>query len=280
MAGGTKPTAVLRQLGVNKNTFDAYLRRNPDKRERYLASKPADGLALVIQKFDAIIAAVESGGGIRAAIIAHGCSDSAFYKYVRNTPGARERLVDASSTGDRHGRRAKLEPQRRYTDAEIEAALDRFATAKAGRAPNLTGVASTWAIYGRAYRNPKFRERLVAVMGERAKRREAAKPPVSPKGVSHHLLDALLGDELYSAARKVTAGFDPSDRDDVISELVLAALEGEYTAKDFKTKRVAALKRAVGERNQFRSLDAPISKSHNADTLGDEIASPCGISIY
>jgi hypothetical protein len=117
-------------------------------------------------------------------------------------------------------------------------------------------------------------------MGERARRREAAKPPVSPKGNSHHLLDALLLDDLYAAARKVTAGFDPNDRDDVISELVLAALEGEYTAKDFKTKRVAAMKRAIGDRNQFRSLDAPISNSHNADTLGDEIASPCLIHTF
>lgn len=279
-ADGAALAAALRSVGLSKNTWEAYLRRHPDRRAHYRSITPDTGLALVAAKFDAILAAVKSGDGIRAAIADHGCSDSAFYKHVKRTPGARERLVAASSVRERHGRRASLAPQRRYTDAEIDAALDRFATAKAGRTPDLTGAASVYAIYGRAYRNPEFRERLVAVMGERAKRREAAKPPVSPKGVSHHLLDALLLDDLYAAARKVTAGFDPNDRDDVISELVLAALEGEYTAKDFKTKRVAAMKRAIGDRNQFRSLDAPISNSHNADTLGDEIASPCLIHTF
>lgn len=120
----------------------------------------------------------------------------------------------------------------------------------------------------------------MAVMGERSKRREAAKPPVSPKGNSHNLLDVLLRDDLYAVARKVTAGFDPNDRDDVISELVRAALEGEYTAKEFKTKRISALKRAIGDRNQFASLDAPISGSSNADNRGDAIATPCIIHTF
>lgn len=267
-------------MGVNKNTFDAYMRRHPDFRKRYAAITPDTGMALVATKFNDIIAAVEAGEGIRKAIVDHGCSDSAFYKHVKRTPGARERLVEASSVRERHGRRASLAPQRRYTDDEIEVALERFAATKAGRVPNLSGVASSWALYGRAYRNPEFRARLVAVMGERVKRREAAKPPVSPNGESHHLLNALLLDDLYCAARKATAGFDPSDRDDVISELVLAALEGKYTAKDFKTKRTAAMRRAIGERNRFRSLDAPISDSSNSDTLGDSLANICLIHTY
>lgn len=280
VAAGSSQVDALAQFGINRSTFSAYLRRNPRHRTRYLAAKPIDGLALVAAKFDAILAAVESGDGIRAAIFDHGCSDSAFYKHVKRTPGARERLVAASSSRERHGRRASLSPQRRYTDDEIEAALDRFASAKAGRSPNLSGVASSWAIYGRAYRNPEFRARLMAVMGERSKRREAAKPPVSPKGNSHNLLDVLLRDDLYAVARKVTAGFDPNDRDDVISELVRAALEGEYTAKEFKTKRISALKRAIGDRNQFASLDAPISGSSNADNRGDAIATPCIIHTF
>lgn len=78
----------------------------------------------------------------------------------------------------------------------------------------------------------------------------------------------------------MTRGIDVNDRDDTISELILAALEGEYTANEFKTKRIAALKRAIGDRNQFRSLDRVLSRTANSDTLGDLVASPCQIQHY
>lgn len=279
-AGGATLIAALRSVGLSKNTWEAHLRRHPDRRAHYRSITPDAGLARVAAKFDDILATVKAGDGIRAAIAAHGCNDSAFYKYVKRTKGARELLVAAASTRQRTGRRASLEPQRRWTDVEYDAALEAVAHAEGGIAHALEGLPTVAALYGRAARDEEFRVRFNRVMGDRVYRRERAKPPKSPKGNSQHLQRALKANDLYRAALKVTRGIDVNDRDDTISELILAALEGEYTANEFKTKRIAALKRAIGDRNQFRSLDRVLSRTANSDTLGDLVASPCQIQHY
>jgi hypothetical protein len=280
-AGGTTLAEALRSVGLSRNTWSAYLRRFPDRRARYLAIVPDTGLALVAAKFGDIIAAVEAGEAIKAAVLRHGCTDVAFYKHVRNTEGARERLVAATEQrGAIGGHVAKLESQKVWSDADYDRALDAIAKARGSVSDVLGGdLPGAVAVASKARYSKTFRDRLAIVMGERIKRREAEKPPVSPTGESHHLLDALLRDGLYRAARSVTAGFDPNDRDDVVSELILAALEGEFDAADFKKNRMLALKRGVGHRARFLWLDAPISDS-DGDTFADMIASPCGIHTY
>ena len=282
VAAGSTLIEALTKVGVKKDNWASYLHRNPDYRRRYSAGKPATGRDLAAERFDDVVAAIEAGDSAIGAIKKLGLGDASFYGYVRETPGARERLVAAAEKrGRRTGRVASLDPQRRWTEGEYDAALEAISNATAGIKHVLTGdLPPLTAIEGRLRRDSEFRARFRAIMYQRAKRLDASRKPKSPTAPWGHLTRALRKDDLYRRALAVCAGFDPNDRDDAVSTLYLAVLEGEIADGELKKNRKLALRRALGDRNQLRSLDALIYAGDDTTTLAETVANPDPILFY
>ena len=65
-----------------------------------------------------------------------------------------------------------------------------------------------------------------------------------------------------------------------MSTLYLAVLEGEIADGELKKNRKLALRRALGDRNQLRSLDALIYAGDDTTTLAETVANPDPILFY
>lgn len=89
------------------------------------------------------------------------------------------------------------------------------------------------------------------------RRKLAVKPPLP----DHVLIAGLRMNELYAVAeRAVSKHFDPADRDDVISEMVLAMVDGELSIDEAQHSGKEFARRFFRPQNRslYRSLDEPV----------------------
>ncbi|WP_354139724.1 hypothetical protein [Bradyrhizobium sp. LB11.1] len=276
-------TVILRSLGINKSTFDAQLRRRPDLRARLDAAKPLTGQALVCAKFDDILTAIRNGATAEGAVESFGGTGVSFFKVVKSDQALHQRFVAATADRENGDNARGKAASGRFSEADFERAIEALRAApKIGFARVLVdGLPTPFLVLDKAKRDPEFHARLVEVVGERAKRRAGLKkqpPRVYAEGL---LRQACLALDLYRSADGAAAGLDPEDRDDVASEIVLAVLEGEITEQEIRTKgRRLGRRRVFGEQAWASSLDATAHDTSNAETLGERLASPCGIIFY
>ncbi|KRQ03089.1 hypothetical protein [Bradyrhizobium manausense] len=284
VAAGEPLTATLRALSLpGKSGFDAWLRRHPDLRARLDAARPLSGQALVRAKFDNILAAIRDGATAEGAVESFGGTGTSFFKVIKSDKALKARFVAATASREDGENAIGKSATGRWSEADFTRALDALrAEPKVGMQRVLTdGYPTPFLVLDKARRDPAFRERLVAVVGERAKRRTGlrkAAPRVYEDGL---LRRALLQLDLFRIANKTFAGLDPADREDCTSEAICAALDGEITIDEIKTKgRKLARARVFGSVAWPVSLDAPHFDTRNAEPLGALLATPCPIVHY
>lgn len=287
VANGETLTSACAALGIKRCTFSKHLRARPDLRARLDAAKPKTGVDLVAERFSGILAAIEAGATMQSAVEAAGCSVPSFLKYVRQHDSGR--YVRASATreagGAARGKRATARPQPRLHSDDFEAALDALADASRKYEDIFSDplMPSSRSVAAFARKNAAFRERLANVFASRRQARADSRPKPAPKvdRPLGQLLRALKRNDLYAAALKVVGGFDPSDRDDGISEIILAVLGGELSEADIpKIGKRYASRRVLAAPRKLASLDAPVFGSEDVEKIVDTFANNDGVLFY
>jgi len=135
-------------------------------------------------------------------------------------------------------------------------------------------------MYHRANRNPAFRKRFYNAMASHTA--QCAYLYTAESEEPRLLLASLLKDDLFAAAFNRFKKFHEV-RYDLVQEFVLAVLEGRLSKADLKNVKAMRdiRKRALGSSFEFQSLDAPAhDDGESRYSVGDTIASPCGIHTY
>ncbi len=210
------------------------------------------------------------------------------HDYLRANPDKRPAYVAAVKKRERgpnrRGTKISIAPKRkRWTVDQFDAAIQfilRHVDLDLEGALRSANMPSTITMYHRANRNPAFRKRFYNAMASHTA--QCAYLHGAESDEPNLLLGELLKNDLFAAAFNRFKKFHEV-RYDLVQEFVLAALEGRLTKADLKnTKAMRDIrKRALGSSFEFQSLDAPAyDDGESRDSLGDTIASPCGISIY
>ncbi|MGR4929039.1 hypothetical protein ACIPUD_19920 [Bradyrhizobium sp. CAR08] len=284
VAAGETLTATLRALDLpGKSGFDAWLRRHPDLRARLDAAKPLSGQALVRARFEDILTAIRNGATAEGAVESFGGTGASFFKVIKTDAALKARFIAATADREDGQNAIGKSATGRWSEADFDRALDALRAApKVGMQRVLgEGFPTPFLVLDKAKRDPVFRERLIEVVGERAKRRAGLKKQAPREYAEGLLRQACLALDMYRSADRAAAGLDPEDREDVTSEIILAFLEGEITVDEIRTKgRKLARARVFGSVAWPVSLDATVFDTGNADTLGDRLATPCQIIHY
>lgn len=257
-----------------------YLRRNPEKAEQIRAAQnqPARGADLARDKANAIIVAIASGKPAAAACKAHGVNVRKFQALCRADVNVRRRY--AAAQRQRGGKAVSEKPRRRWKDADFDAAL-RFVS-NYGR-PGIImpeGIPSLASCERRAAVNEEFGEQFRKVMAAHV----AA--TISMRNVAiadiSLLHQALLRDAIYAAGWRRFKGFDPAERDDLISEFIVRVLRGEIEIVDIDKQKFRRdiIRQVAGPDRTMASLSTSQYDSDGAVELGDTVASPCPIQHY
>ena len=226
---------------------------------------------------------VESGSSLGEALTVAGVNKTALYKHYRRDATSRSVVlgaIDRRESGDHAtGRAARYDPRRVWTDAEFEAALAAI-SAYAGKSVKdvLQAPLMTYpVIYGKAQRDPGFLLRLNDAIGGYIKRRKLARPKVVKRVYEQNVLrSGLLLDQIYADASKLFhRGLDDDLRDDMISEVVMAVLDGRLprdevakNGREFGWAFVRGLKRQA-----IDSLDRTVGFDGDKRSLGDLMTS-------
>jgi hypothetical protein len=267
----------------SKSGFDAYLRSHPDLRARLDAARPLSGQALVRARFDEILAAISNGATAEGAVESFGGTGASFFKVIRSDPDAKTRFIAATAEREDSDKAIGKAATGRWSESDFERALEALRAApKLGFQRVLVdGFPTPFLVLDKARRNPAFRERLAEIVGERAKRRAGMKRPPPRVYATGLLRRACMALDIFRLADSAVGGLDPADKDDAISEIILAFLEEEISQAEIKTKgRRLARRRVFGERWRAASLDATAHDTSNAETLGDSIANDDQILFY
>jgi hypothetical protein len=285
VAAGETLTSVLRSRPdfPNRSGFDAYLRTHPGLRASLDAARPLSGQALVRAKFDDILAAIRNGATAEGAVESFGGTGVSFFKVIRSDPAAKARFVAATAEREDGVNALGKSATGRWSESDYDRALDALRAApKLGfHRVLIDGMPTPFLLLDKARRDPAFRDRLADVVGDRAKRRAGMKRPPPRQYAIGLLRRACMELDVYRRADATVSKFDPADRDDGVSEIILAVLEGALEVEEIKAKGRRLASRAVfGTRWRDVSLDAPFHDSSNAETLGDSIANDDPILFY
>lgn len=276
---------ACRDLGISGPAVRQWLLRNSEQQAEISALLPKKpGLEKARQNFDAIINLIAAGDNAETACRALGVNWRKFHDFLRDNPDERARFVAATDKRERgpnaKGTRASPRPRRVWTDDDFERALALIAAFTGADIDDALG--DDLPSRASLERSDTFKARFYEIMGKRAKRREAARPPQSPTEPWGLLLKACLRSPIYAAAWRYVKGYEPVDRDDIISTLVLSVLEGERSISDIgkKATRRSAVTATMGYQHQFVSLDRLQHDDDEAVTLGDTISNDDQILFY
>lgn len=276
---------ACRDLDISGPAVRQWLHKNPDKGAEISALIPRKpGLEKVKQNFESILELIEAGDNAKNACRKLGVNWRQLHDWMRDNHDERARFVAATDKRERgpnaKGTRASAKPRRNWADADFERALELIASFHGANVDDALG--DTLPSRASLERHEMFKARFYQIMGQREQKREAGRKPKSPTAPWGLLLRALLRNPVYAAAWRYVKGYDPVDRDDIISTLVLAVLEGERSLDDLRKKatRRQAVTAAMGYRHQFISLDKLEYDDDDAVTLGDKISNDDGILFY
>jgi hypothetical protein len=273
------------------STWSGWLTRHPDRKAEIVSLRPGratPGIDAIAANFDAMLALVEQGHSPESAGKVLGVFGRKLHDYLRANPDKRPAYVAAVKRRERgpnrRGTKISVAPKRkRWTVDQFDAAVAfilRHVDLDLEGALRSANLPSTMTMYHRANRNPAFRKRFYNAMASHTA--QCAYLHGAESDEPNLLLGELLKNDLFAAAFNRFKKFHEV-RYDLVQEFVLAVLEGRLTKADLKnTKAMRDIrKRALGSSFEFQSLDAPAyDDGESRDSLGDTIASPCGISIY
>lgn len=284
--------AVIAVTGSDKSgRWTTYLKNRPHLAAevasvRHAKGKPShDRIAANFDRLMALIAdghtAVEAGkvlgingDRLKSYLIEHEEQRPAYVAAMH----ARAKALGIRTTTA--GRRRRKD----FTDDEFDAALaliSRSTSPDLASALRRADLPTNGSLQRRARKDRQFRARL-----DRAYSAYAAsthylryiRDPDEPR----MLLASLLRDRDFAAAFKRFKS-QRYDRHDLAQEFVLAVLEGRLSHKDLKSTKAMndIRKRALGNNLALTSLDAPShGDGESRYSVGDTIASPCGIHTY
>jgi hypothetical protein len=178
----------------------------------------------------------------------------------QNTLLARCRRDPAFSDLYQAAMNARPDP-RLHRPAAYQEALDQIAahpslTIEAALSSSSERLPSAASLFLRARHDAVFRTAAAAVF--RARKQERRRLTAKPVYHQHMLASGLALNEFYAIAEKaVSRGFEPADREDIKSELVLALLAGEISPEQAPRMGREFAHRFFKPQNRqrFRSLD-------------------------
>lgn len=274
------------------STWSGWLTRHPDRKAEIVSLRPGRATPaqdVVAAKFDEVLRLIEAGANSEDAGKTCGFHHQSLHRYLRNHPDQRSRYVAAERKRESgaNKRGTVISTERRRKRWKPEQFEDAVSFIRDHRGFNLQAalrsqhdLPSLESLIFRANRNPAFAARYAKAMAAHAMA-NAYRYIFSGGGEPSLLLYNLMQQPLYAAAWKHFRKLD--DRDDFISEVVLAVLEGTITADDItKRETFKGIRRRVRGR-MTESLDVPAFEGREGDsrdTLADTIASPCGIHTF
>lgn len=281
VASGLSIAKACEQTPCSRAAFMQYLRRNPDRAEAIRAAQcpPAQGAELARAKADEIIAAIASGKSAAGACRALGVNVRKFQELCRTD--ARLRKQYAAAQRNRGGKAVSAKPRRRWSAEDFDAALDfiqRYRRPAVEKAmPD--SVPSLASCYRRAASDAAFAKRFADAM----RRHVIATAPMRFVGGEEISLlhAALMRVPAYREGWRRFKGFD--DRDDLISEFVVAVLEGAIALADVdrQAARRDIVRRVAGPDRAMTSLStSQIWADDERVTLGDTLENDDGILFY
>lgn len=277
---------ACRDRGISGPAVRQWLHRNPDKGAEISALIPRKpGLEKVGQNFGAILKLIAGGDNAETACRTLGVNWRQLHDWMRDNPDERARFVAATDKRERgpnaKGTRASAKPRRQWTAADFDAALDFI---ERYRRPALEkampdSVPSLASCYRRAAVEKDFARRFSDAM----QRHVIATAPMRFVGGEEISLlhAALMRVPAYCEGWRRFKGFD--DRDDLISEFVVAVLEGAIALADVdrQAARRDIVRRVAGSDRAMTSLSvAQVWADDERVTLGDTISNDDGILFY
>ncbi|ABE62827.1 hypothetical protein Nham_2029 [Nitrobacter hamburgensis X14] len=292
-SGLTDRQAYLTVPGAPSSAaWTRYLQNHPERAAEIAAVRRPQGrpsLDRIAANFDALIKLIEQGHSPVSAGKELGINGGRLTSYLLEHPSQRPAYVAAmqkraKALGFRSTTIKGMPRRKDFTEAEFDAALVLIARSTApdlATALRRADLPRNGSLQRRARNDPAFRSRL-----DRAYRAHGAsthylryiKDPTEPR----MLLASLLRDNDFSAAFSRFKS-QRYDRHDLAQEYCLAVLEGRLSKADLKKNKAMndIRKRALGNSLAFTSLDAPSHGDGDSRySVGDTIASPCGIHTY
>jgi hypothetical protein len=273
-------------------SWTRYLQNHPERAAEIAAVRHAKGkpsFDRIAANFDAMLGLISEGHSAVEAGKVLGINGDRLTAYLLEHEEQRPAYVAAmlkraKALGIRSTTITGKSRRKDFTDDEFDAAL---ALITRSTAPDLAtalrraDLPANGSLQRRARKDRQFRARL-----DRAYSAYAAsthylryiRDPDEPR----MLLASLLRDKDFAAAFKRFKS-QRYDRHDLAQEFVLAVIEGRLSHKDLKSTKATndIRRRALGNSLAFTSLDAPSHGDGDSRyTVSDQIASPCGISIY
>jgi hypothetical protein len=248
-----------RRLSEARPAIDAYQRQARTRRsnaaKKYLAAFPE------------MIRRMEEGDGVTALLAEKGFGQRSFAGFLKGHPEQYQRLIEVRR--NQLGRRGWRYAPEHYAQSLAQLVVN-VSTPVGEFKPE--GLPNYQAMYARCAHHPEFAEAFAAARRERiAKRCELASIPSKQRRTKRHdparpvyetavLRGQLLQDELYRAAN-AAVGQWLQDRDDIIADLIEAALNGSIPIEGMKLHAgefVTAHNRRIGFARSL-SLDAKVS---------------------
>ncbi|ABE61237.1 hypothetical protein Nham_0341 [Nitrobacter hamburgensis X14] len=272
--------------------WSRYLQNRPERAAEIAEVRHAKGkpsFDRIAANFDALIKLIGEGHSAVTAGRELGINGDRLTEYLLAHPQKRPAYVAAmvkraKVLGIRSTTIKGMPRRKDFTEAEFDAALALIARSTApdlATALRRADLPRNGSLQRRARKDPAFRGRLdraYSAHGASTHYLRYIKDPTEPR----MLLASLLADKDFAA------GFNRFksqryDRHDLAQEYCLAVLEGRLSKADLKKNKAMndIRKRALGNSLAFTSLDAPSHGDGDSRySVGDTIASPCGIHTY
>ncbi|ABE62530.1 hypothetical protein Nham_1714 [Nitrobacter hamburgensis X14] len=272
--------------------WSAYLKRTPDRLAEIESLRPGratPGIDAIAANFDPMLRLLEQGHSPESAGKELGIFGRRIHDYLRANPDKRPAYVAAlkkreRSPNKRGTRISKEFKRKRFTaeqfDSAVEFIRDHRGMDLSGALLNRRDLPALESIIFRANRNPAFAARYAKAMATHAMAN--AYVYIRDTGVAPSLLlSSLMQQPLYATAWKHFRKLE--DRDDLISEVVLAVLEGEISSDDIGKRDTFKRIRKRANARVIESLDVPAfhgRDSDSRDSLGDTLANDTAIFHY
>lgn len=238
----------------------AMLKSRPDLSKQYdqaiksRSVRTCSAQGRIVEQFDAVLERIEAGEGIQKLLLGTFGHTPAFYRLLAARPDLDRRYRRAMRR--REAGSKAIGKSARFSDHEVEAAIDRVV----GMSPRGDGALyaqrthqegpTLEALKTRVSKNVDLDRRLSVALAER-KQHVSASP----------LKRSIRQNQFYAVAlAAMPKGLDPDIKDDVISDLVLAMLEGDITIEEvaMQAKEFIAQHFRRFSSRQYASLDQPV----------------------
>jgi hypothetical protein len=271
---------TLKPKGMpDRKTVRDYAKTDPEFARRLIVAREAfgsgeqrkqqfktrrDSANRYLAKFPEIIRRMTEGEFVTALLAEMNFGQRSFAGFLKRHPEQYQQLIETR----RSSCRGRFAPEH-YAQSLAQLVVDISTPVDEFKPERLPGY---HAMYARCAHHPEFAEAFAAARRERiAKRCEVASISPKRKWVKHHdaarpvygtamLRGQLLQDELYRAANAAVGEFLP-DRDDVIADLIEAALSGSVPIDDmasYEAEFASDHNRRMGFKKAL-SLDAKVS---------------------